>query len=192
MDELAQHLVWWIASGLIGLGVGWLVWGLRDRGEADAALATDNARLRLELHEAHAELMRREAPARAAARPAPVGIAQENAAAARASEPARHALASAPPPPAASAAAPAPAAASVATREAAPEGVDDLKLIRGVGPAIERLLHAHGVTRFAQIARWTDAEIDAFSARLPQFRDRIRQERWVEHARELDAERDAR
>ena len=65
----------------------------------------------------------------------------------------------------------------------APEGGDDLEQIRGVGPKLALRLRENGVTTFAQIAAWTDAEIDAFDAKLPEFRGRIRKEGWVESAR---------
>ncbi len=35
-------------------------------------------------------------------------------------------------------------------------GADDLKKLSGVGPALEKKLHAAGVTTYAQIAAWTD------------------------------------
>ena len=64
------------------------------------------------------------------------------------------------------------------------EGGDDLEQIRGVGPKLALSLREHGVTSFAQIAAWTDAEIDVFDAKLPAFKGRIRKENWVESARE--------
>ena len=41
---------------------------------------------------------------------------------------------------------------------------DDLKLIVGVGPVLERMLHHLGITTFRQIARWTERDIDEFDA----------------------------
>ncbi|MEZ4455789.1 MAG: hypothetical protein R2882_04430 [Gemmatimonadales bacterium] len=61
---------------------------------------------------------------------------------------------------------------------------DDLKLIAGIGPAIERLLHDHGVTTFRQIADWTPAEVARFGDFLGALRGRIDRDRWVEQARE--------
>lgn len=69
--------------------------------------------------------------------------------------------------------APAPAAAK-----------DDLRRIRGIGPALERQLNDLGVTSFQQIALWDDAEIERISAQLGRFRDRIRRDDWVGGARE--------
>jgi NADH-quinone oxidoreductase subunit E len=61
---------------------------------------------------------------------------------------------------------------------------DDLKKLKGVGPALEKKLIAAGVNSFAQIAGWTDAEIAAFDEKLG-FSGRIAREGWVEQARIL-------
>ena len=62
---------------------------------------------------------------------------------------------------------------------------DDLKLIVGVGPVLERMLHQLGVTTYRQIARWSERDIDDFDARLPEFPGRIRRDSWVAQARAL-------
>jgi large subunit ribosomal protein L21 len=77
----------------------------------------------------------------------------------------------------ASAAAAAPAAAAVA-------GADDLKKLSGVGPALEKKLHAAGVTTFAQIAAWTEADVAAIDEQL-SFKGRIEREGWIAQAQEL-------
>ncbi|SHM24459.1 LSU ribosomal protein L21P [Roseovarius litoreus] len=61
---------------------------------------------------------------------------------------------------------------------------DDLKLLSGVGPALEKKLHESGVTTFAQIAAWTDADIADMDEKL-SFKGRIEREGWVEQAKEL-------
>lgn len=61
---------------------------------------------------------------------------------------------------------------------------DDLELVYGVGPVIERMLYDLGVYFFKDIASWDDAKIDEISAKLPQFKDRIRREGWIESAKE--------
>ena len=73
----------------------------------------------------------------------------------------------------------APAAASGAT--------DDLKKIKGIGPKLEKLLHSIGVTSYAQIAAWDDAEIDRIDAQLGTFQGRIRRDDWPAQARLLAA-----
>ena len=62
---------------------------------------------------------------------------------------------------------------------------DDLKLIVGVGPVLERMLHNLGVTTFRQIARWTEREVAEFDAKLPEFPGRIQRDQWVTQARAL-------
>ncbi|MBK4215396.1 hypothetical protein JJJ17_05595 [Paracoccus caeni] len=62
---------------------------------------------------------------------------------------------------------------------------DDLKEIKGVGPKLEEVLHENGVTTFAQIAAWDDAEVDHFAELLGRLGGRIRSEEWVEQARVL-------
>jgi len=61
---------------------------------------------------------------------------------------------------------------------------DDLKVLSGVGPALEKKLHEAGVTTFAQIAAWTDADIADMDEKL-SFKGRIEREGWVEQAKEL-------
>jgi predicted flap endonuclease-1-like 5' DNA nuclease len=62
---------------------------------------------------------------------------------------------------------------------------DDLKLIWGVGPEIEKLLHKHGVTRFAEIAGWTAKDLAWLDTILPNFKGRAESEKWVEQAKRL-------
>ncbi|MCC7326599.1 MAG: hypothetical protein IT521_07325 [Burkholderiales bacterium] len=66
-----------------------------------------------------------------------------------------------------------------------PHAPDDLKLVVGIGPVLERMLHKLGVTTYRQIARWSDRDIDDFDAKLPEFPGRIRRDAWVTQAREL-------
>lgn len=66
-----------------------------------------------------------------------------------------------------------------------PGSPDDLKLIVGVGPVLERMLYQLGITTYRQIARWTERDIDEFDARLHEFPGRIRRDGWVTQARAL-------
>ncbi len=91
--------------------------------------------------------------------------------------------------PAAKAKAAAPVAAAkpaAKAKAAAPavSGADDLKQLSGVGPALEKKLHAAGVTSFAQIAAWTDADVAAMDEKL-SFKGRIEREGWIAQAKEL-------
>ena len=66
-----------------------------------------------------------------------------------------------------------------------PNTFDDLKLIVGVGPVLERMLHRLGVATYRQIAHWSERDIDEIDAKLPEFPGRIRRDAWVTQAREL-------
>jgi len=76
----------------------------------------------------------------------------------------------------------APEAAPKAAAAAADTGADDLKQLSGVGPALEKKLHAAGVTTFAQIAAWTEADVAAMDEQL-SFKGRIEREGWIEQAK---------
>ncbi len=84
------------------------------------------------------------------------------------------------------------AEAKAAPKKEAPKadaGADDLKALSGVGPALEKKLHAAGVTSFAQIAAWGEAEIAEFDEKL-SFKGRIEREGWVEQAKAKVAEKE--
>ena len=69
----------------------------------------------------------------------------------------------------------------------APGTPDDLKLIVGIGPVIERMLYQMGIASYRQIARWSERDIDDVDARLREFPGRIRRDGWVTQARALHA-----
>jgi large subunit ribosomal protein L21 len=77
----------------------------------------------------------------------------------------------------------APAKAKAAAPTAA-AGADDLKQLSGVGPALEKKLHAAGVTSFAQIAAWTDAEVAATDEQM-SLKGRFEREGWIAQAKAL-------
>jgi large subunit ribosomal protein L21 len=77
------------------------------------------------------------------------------------------------------------AAATPAAR--APKGAaDDLKKIGGVGPALEKKLNAAGITRYEQIANFTEKDIQRLDAEL-NFKGRIERDDWVGQAKTLAA-----
>lgn len=78
--------------------------------------------------------------------------------------------------------APAPVAAPLASSEA-----DDLTRIKGIGPKLRTRLSELGVTRFEQIAGWTDADIARIDASLGSFAGRPTRDNWVEQARLLSS-----
>ncbi len=61
---------------------------------------------------------------------------------------------------------------------------DDLKAISGVGPKLEQALNGKGIFRFAEIARWTGADVEKIEAELG-LDGRIARDGWVEQARAL-------
>jgi predicted flap endonuclease-1-like 5' DNA nuclease/predicted nucleic acid-binding Zn-ribbon protein len=65
------------------------------------------------------------------------------------------------------------------------DATDDLKQIKGVGPAIEKTLNDLGIYRFNQIAEMSEYDIDRVAQRLKGFRSRIYREDWVGQARSL-------
>ncbi len=64
-------------------------------------------------------------------------------------------------------------------------GADDLKMIKGVGPKLEQLLHKLGFFHFDQIAGWTDEEIAWVDDNLEGFKGRVTRDDWVAQARTL-------
>ncbi len=62
---------------------------------------------------------------------------------------------------------------------------DDLKQIKGIGPAIEKTLHELGIFRFDQVAEMNEYDIDRIAKRLKGFRTRIYREDWIGQARNL-------
>ncbi|OWU75213.1 NADH-quinone oxidoreductase subunit E [Phaeobacter sp. 22II1-1F12B] len=62
---------------------------------------------------------------------------------------------------------------------------DDLKMIKGVGPKLEDLLHSMGFYHFDQIANWTDKEIAWVDQNLQGFKGRVTRDDWVAQAKEL-------
>jgi predicted flap endonuclease-1-like 5' DNA nuclease len=147
-------------AALLGLVVGWLIWGRApvvapDTGETD--------RLRADLSACRARTQAAEAQ---------VATLTADLAAARA------------------AAQVAPAEAAKPLALAAPRGgkADDLKLIKGIGPKLEELCNRLGFWHFDQIAAWTPAEIAWVDENLEAFKGRVTRDDWVAQARVLAAE----
>jgi predicted flap endonuclease-1-like 5' DNA nuclease len=59
---------------------------------------------------------------------------------------------------------------------------DDLKVISGIGPALEKKLHACGVAGFRDLATLSDADIERIEAVI-KFAGRIRREDWIGQAK---------
>ena len=80
--------------------------------------------------------------------------------------------------------APAKKAAPKKAAAKATDGADDLSNISGVGPVIVKKLHAEGITTFAQVAAWSDADVEAIEEKL-SFKGRVGREDWIAQAKEL-------
>lgn len=62
---------------------------------------------------------------------------------------------------------------------------DDLKMISGVGPGLERKLLDFGITSYAQIAALTDDDIADLEAHVVKFAGRIKRDDWIGQAQQL-------
>ncbi len=90
------------------------------------------------------------------------------------------------PAPVVAAAEPVPASPAITT-PAPTADADDLLRLKGVGPKLKSLLIDLGVTRFAQIAAWSEADIAAVDAKLGNFKGRPVRDQWVDQAKYLAA-----
>lgn len=194
-----------LAAGIVGFVVGWLVrlWlpGERRIGEIERATsALETAEVRIaELEERVAEAEARPTAPEPVPDPAPDPGTQDVPDAA-AEQPAATRTVTPPPEPEP---APAPAvsmdevpevdldqdaaAARVRERFGGDDGAkpDDLKMIKGIGPVLERLLNEMGVRRFEQVASFTGEDVAVVSKALDAFADRIVRDDWVGQAAEL-------
>jgi len=67
----------------------------------------------------------------------------------------------------------------------AKEQKDDLKAIRGIGPALERRLRSHGIERFEQIAEMSEQEFAAIATQLSIAPTIAQRQGWIQQARDL-------
>lgn len=80
----------------------------------------------------------------------------------------------------------APTSETPASETPAPDApADDLSRIKGLGPKLRARLGELGVTRFDQIAAWSDADLAAIDAQLGTFAGRPAKDNWIEQARLL-------
>lgn len=172
---ISEMVILIILATLLGLMVGWLIWGRRSEAAVDTGEA---ARLRRDLEACQAKHTEKDAR-----------IAALKAEAARAIAPAV-AEASVD-------------AASIdydgdGVIEGANEGVkpealtearggvaDDLKQIKGIGPKLEKLCNSLGFYYFDQIANWTPDEEAWVDANLEGFKGRVSRDTWIAQAKVL-------
>lgn len=63
---------------------------------------------------------------------------------------------------------------------------DDLKAIAGVGPFLEKKLHAVGIYTFRQIANFTKEDVDKVNDIIEFFPGRIERDDWVGQSAEFE------
>lgn len=61
---------------------------------------------------------------------------------------------------------------------------DDLKKLRGIGPALEKSLKSMRITSFRQIANFTQDDIRYVTTALESFPGRIERDNWTQSAKE--------
>lgn len=66
-----------------------------------------------------------------------------------------------------------------------PEQVDDLKLIKGVGPKLEAMLNGMGIYRLDQIAGFSEANLRWVDENLTSFKGRPLRDDWIAQAKGL-------
>ncbi|MEN8896108.1 MAG: hypothetical protein ABF248_08470, partial [Yoonia sp.] len=64
-------------------------------------------------------------------------------------------------------------------------GPDDLKMIKGVGPVLEKALHETGVFHFDQIAAWKKADAVWFDENVKGAMGRVVRDEWIKQAKIL-------
>lgn len=65
------------------------------------------------------------------------------------------------------------------------EDKDDLKLITGVGPFIEKKLNGAGIYTYSQISKFSSQDIDDLTEAIKFFPGRIKRDNWVDQAKKL-------
>ncbi|KEJ90391.1 hypothetical protein [Sulfitobacter donghicola] len=170
---LTQIFLYMLVAFLLGLLLGWLLWryGRPTSGEIEA-MRDENKRLRADLETCTIKKAKLEAQADAQPVAAPI----------------------------------APVAAPVVAEPAVveevytgptskPQGLaaprsgtaDELQLINGVGPKMEKLLHSLGYYHFDQIASWTTSEVAWVDNNLEGFKGRVTRDEWQKQAKVLAA-----
>lgn len=77
-------------------------------------------------------------------------------------------------------------AAKPSTLTAARNGMpDDLKLIKGVGPKMETMLNSMGFYHYDQIAEWSASELAWVDDNLEGFKGRASRDEWIPQAKIL-------
>ena len=174
-----------LIAALLGLLVGWIIWGRRARAEGSSENATQVDALHAQLSAKEAELTQiQDQLATCTAARAQLEAASASIVAPAASEGAE-------------------AAVDVdydgdgmieGTDEGAKPAMlsvardgqeDDLKMIKGIGPKLEQLCNSLGFYHFDQIAAWSAQEVAWVDANLEGFKGRVSRDQWVAQAKIL-------
>lgn len=65
---------------------------------------------------------------------------------------------------------------------------DDLKALTGVGPALEQKLIEAGITSYAQIASWSEADLDKLDGEISGLKAKAEKGDWINEAKKLAGE----
>lgn len=78
-------------------------------------------------------------------------------------------------------------APKAAAKAAAPKAAaaDALTELTGVGPALATKLNEAGITTFAQVAAWTEADLDALSETITGLKAKAEKNDWINAAKAL-------
>lgn len=79
----------------------------------------------------------------------------------------------------------APKAKAKAAPKAAAAANDDLTALTGVGPALAKKLNEAGITSYAQVAAWTDADLDTLSETISGLKAKAEKGDWIAAAKDL-------
>ena len=183
---LTQMFLYMLCTFLLGLLLGWLLWRYgKPSSDAYGLLEKERDALRAERQDLNTNLDACRARS-AKEREANERLTREIA------ELKGDQAAPIPAPAPVTAATPAPASSFTGTASkpqglTAPRGgrADDLKLISGVGPKMEELLHDLGYFHFDQIAAWTPAEVAWVDDNLEGFKGRVTRDSWIAQAGNL-------
>ena len=197
---LTQMFLYMLATFILGLILGWLIWryGQSSSGDYDAMLAERNAlakerddlkvnldacRTRSAKERETLEALRNDkidlqnrldgmtVKANAMPKVAPAAAVAAVATAAPAKAPAK--------------AAPAKASKPESLKAARGGKADELQLINGVGPKLEKLLHSLGYFHFDQIGAWSKSDLAWVDENLEGFKGRATRDKWVPQAKVL-------
>lgn len=79
----------------------------------------------------------------------------------------------------------APAKPAKAAAKPKTAGGDDLTQLSGVGPAYAKKLAEAGVTTFAQVAAWTEADLERLDGEIAGLKAKAESGEWIAQAKEL-------